>query len=320
VVGVWQRGAFAVNRQVYGSGSGGGDGGGSGGAGEEALCVALEGAVWYEADKLLLALRRVSAQVEVQAAWLREAEKELQVVLNDMVARRTAKELSAANELVDLIEESIHTARPCAALWLVSPDTHPVAPLTLWADYQPHLPWHLRDTVDTSLDAFLDANTAPKSAKKRHASILVAVGGFDDNVDGGSGRFGAGAGQGGIVGSFKHLGDKQALLKKVKNYKNVGEIEEFSEGSGGEGWEGTDGRSGELGRQMSTKWKEREGLVVDRFGGEVEGMIKFHKMQASLNARMARKREDRENQFIEMGMNGASAKLAAYNDLVLAEQ
>jgi hypothetical protein len=110
-----------------------------------------------------------------------------------MVACRTGKELSAANELVDLIEvtltitynpiplshynpqnvyvyhnkiytipgvhhtiltlqihtyitikpilyipyqESIHTARPCGALWLVSPDTQPVAPLTLWADYQ----------------------------------------------------------------------------------------------------------------------------------------------------------------------------------------
>eukprot|EP01038_Epipyxis_sp_PR26KG_P014000 gene14000-18777_t len=110
----WSRDSFVLNRDIYGR--------------DEELCVAIETAIWYEAEKIRISIDKISKLMDEQIAWVTDSEKSMMNILSNMIKKRYTKELTAGNKLIGLIQESIENAESKPELLLVSPDATPITP------------------------------------------------------------------------------------------------------------------------------------------------------------------------------------------------
>lgn len=116
-VSVWAKGTFTVSRVVYGE--------------NEALCVAIENAIWHEAERLKLSLETVKSSLAEQVKWLSSQETDMKRIVTMVIQKRFARELACANRLVEMIGEVIEQALPIKEHWLVASDAISVHPATL---------------------------------------------------------------------------------------------------------------------------------------------------------------------------------------------
>ena len=116
-VSAWTKGTFTVSRVVYGE--------------NEALCVAIENAIWHEAERLKLSLETVKSSVAEQVKWLSSQESDMKNIVTMVIQKRFARELACANRLVEMIGEVVEQALPIKEHWLVAPDAISVHPATL---------------------------------------------------------------------------------------------------------------------------------------------------------------------------------------------
>jgi hypothetical protein len=304
----WRKGVFQVTREVYEK--------------DEPLCSAIEQAIWvsvlppllyavrsqmliarplsvqYEADKLVLAIRNVRDNLESQVTWLDAAEQEMNAVLRDMVTKRYVKELAAVNQLVERIEQRIEDAQPVPDYWLVSPDALAVDPATAWDDFSAYLPAHLRPRTALSVpieETHGSATTSPRS-----------------------------------LNSFKPCLTPQNkhMLNKVKKSLTAGTAKGFVpehtaaavdlEGAGKKKMEKqpVNSRVTHL-RRPSTQPTSAESAADEQFRKE---MAIFEAKRLVFEDKVLKRRAERERDFRLMGMSAVTAKLAAYNELLLDEQ
>ena len=104
----WSKGTFVVQRAVY--------------PGQEALCVALESAIWHEAERCKFSIDRIKHSVNMQTTWLAQMEAELLSVMDSIVRARHQKECQVTHRLVHMIGDVIHNADKLAQVWRIDSD------------------------------------------------------------------------------------------------------------------------------------------------------------------------------------------------------
>ena len=254
----------------------------------------------YEAEKLVLSVVNIKAILAKNVDWLSASEQELVHFMRDMVNQRYIKELAAINHLAEVIERSIDDAQPAPEMWLVSPDTLPVNPATVFADNEKFLPGAYRSP---SLAQAAESEDRPVSAT------------------------------GEDLGKFKISPMNKKFLGKVNKLpggKTAGFVPEASEHA-------TDLQTGAP-KTGTTKMERRptlnanttnhlrrgsvshvpsESNVDEQYNKE---MALFHAKRHQFEEKLLKHRAEREREFRSMGMSAATAKLAAYNELLLEEQ
>jgi hypothetical protein len=104
-----KEGGFAVQRAVFPD--------------QEELCVALEAAVWHEAARLQRAISIVKHTVSQQVQWLGDSEKDLSLVMDQVLRERHLREYAQVDRLLDMIHEVVRLGEPIRELWELSPDS-----------------------------------------------------------------------------------------------------------------------------------------------------------------------------------------------------
>lgn len=109
-IATWTKdGGFSVQRAVYPE--------------QEALCVALENAVWYEAARLTYSVQQVKAHVLAEISYLEDSEAKMVKIVSDLVDARHAREQAQVMRLVHMVGEKVEAAEPIRELWLLSQDS-----------------------------------------------------------------------------------------------------------------------------------------------------------------------------------------------------
>ena len=244
--------------------------------------------------------------LEKQILWLEKSELEMNSILSDMVAQRYVKELAAVNHLIDSIEDSINDAQPVPELWLISPDAVAVNPKNVWSDYEEHLPVHLR----------LQPPPAPAQEEEVEAERPTS---------------------GSLTKSAGLSARGKGLLGKVKQASNHGFVPERSDHADEINRASkTSSSTVKIERQPNSNTKATNHLSLRKptaaavphgpSGGDavdeqyLKDMAIFHAHRLKFEDKLMKKRAEREKEFRSLGMSASTAKLAAYNELLLEEQ
>lgn len=249
-----------------------------------------------------MSIGSIKATLQKNLTWLEVSEAEMGNIMHDMVVKRYLRELAAINHLVERIELNIEDAQPVTQFWLVAPDTAAVDPATVWGTYQHHLPDTMR--VNPALEAI---------AEDEEEDILLTPELCEAKAT--------------VTASSKELLDK---VKRLKTSGNADEsVSESAEQSN------TLPAKSASAKSSSTKKTERnkatnhlqhrnpvashpvESAADEQFRRE---MAIFHAKRLVFEDKVLKKRADREKEFRSMGMSAATAKLAAYNEMLLDEQ
>ena len=89
----------------------------------EALCVALETAIWHEAERLKHSVEMVKSVVAQQIQWLNDSEKSLEIVMNQVISERHSREYAQVDRLLDMIHVVVRTGEPIREIWEMTPDS-----------------------------------------------------------------------------------------------------------------------------------------------------------------------------------------------------
>ena len=100
-------------------------------ADNESLCIAVENAIWHEAERLKLSVDVIKQDLMRQISWLSSMEANLKSMVTMLIGKRHARELACTSRLVEMIGETIEKAEPIRELWLVAPDAISVHPTSL---------------------------------------------------------------------------------------------------------------------------------------------------------------------------------------------
>jgi hypothetical protein len=109
-VGHWTKDSgFAVQRVLY--------------ADQEPLCVAVENAIWYEAERLKYSIDVIKQLVAKQVRWLTDMEHNIGLVMTQIVQERYEREYKMVHGLVEMIHNVIREAEPIRENWKMSQDS-----------------------------------------------------------------------------------------------------------------------------------------------------------------------------------------------------
>lgn len=117
IIAAWSKGTFTVSRVVYSD--------------NEALCIAIENAIWHEAERLKASMDNIKSDVSNQILWLSDMESGLKSMMTMLIEKRHSKELACIARLLEMIGETIEKAEPIRELWLVAADAISVHPASL---------------------------------------------------------------------------------------------------------------------------------------------------------------------------------------------
>lgn len=238
--------------------------------------------------------------------WLETSEQELVYFMRDMVQQRYVKELAAINHLAECVEKSIDDAQPAPEMWLVSPDTLPVNPATVWSENEGYLPAHYRSPVFEAEAEKSEREVNPTPPVK--AGIKLNAG--NKKLLGKVNKLPNGGGKGGFVPeTSEHATNLQTAADKDKNTRmerrptlNAGTTNHLRRRSS---------------VSASADNSNSNNNVDEQYHKE---MAIYHAKRLQFEDKLLKRRAEREKEFRSMGMSAATAKLAAYNDLLLDEQ
>lgn len=296
----WQRGQFTVQRDLfYGT--------------DETLCQAVERAVWYEAEKFLHAGRHLEHCVTRHVTWLQENDTDLFALLGRLTQDRFSRELRATQGLVDVIQAAIAEATALGDLWLVTSDACPtVQSDTVWRTLAPTLlPPTLREDYETPAGVSHYQRQRQASLQKlRSSSMRLSFVGV-----GGSGSVGLGGRKASRSASLRG-----SLSGGFNNPR--GSSDPFIAGLAGAGG---DYRAGEEEALFVALHVQRASTLTA--GVPTTAAVLQHRYEEryardreALLATQAMARQQREEEYLDMGLTPAAAKLAAFNELLLEEQ
>ena len=232
--------------------------------------------------------------------WLSASEQELVHFMRDMVNQRYIKELAAINHLAEVIERSIDDAQPAPEMWLVSPDTLPVNPATVFADNEKFLPGAYRSP---SLAQAAESEDRPVSATGEDLGKFK-ISPMNKKFLGKVNKLPGGKTAGFVPEASEHATDLQTGAPKIGTTKmerrptlNANTTNHL--------------------RRGSVSHVPSESNVDEQYNKE---MALFHAKRHQFEEKLLKHRAEREREFRSMGMSAATAKLAAYNELLLEEQ
>jgi len=247
----------------------------------------------------VLSIENIKSILTKNVSWLEASEQELVHFMRDMVNQRYIKELAAINHLAECIEASIDDAQPVPEMWLVSPDTLPVNPATVFAEHEKFLPGQYRSPA-------ADLKPEPDDKDKTLMSPTN-----------------------GDLRNFKVSASNKKLLGKVKSVGKTGFVPEASEhatnlqtDAGGKNVKmerrpTLNANTTNHLRRGSVAHVSTESNVDEQYNKD---MAIFHAKRVAFEEKLLKHRAEREREFRSMGMSAATAKLAAYNELLLDEQ
>lgn len=257
----------------------------------------------------MLSIGNVKTTLQKNLTWLEDSEAEMGNIMHDMVSQRYLRELSAINHLVEKIERCIEDAQPVVQLWLVAPDTHAIDPSTVWAQYEQHLPEYMRTKPPV-------AQPATEAAEGNSATAVSPTGKLR-------------------AYRVQISASNKQLLDKVKNLKVSGMLDKFvpEKSEHAENLEPampsptkmqkvpvtTAKATNHLRRNSVTSIRPipESNSADEQFRRE---MAVFHAKRLQFEEQILKKRAAREKEFRSMGMSASTAKLAAYNEMLLDEQ
>lgn len=324
----------------------------------------------YEAEKLSRSVEKIKAILAAQVEWLDTANADLSALLADMVSKRYYKELAAVNYLIEIIEQCIEEASSVTELWLVSPDTIPVDPISIWNNFYDMLPEAMRLEVsgvktaaesELGLEGMKQAKsvfTTLSSAQlqalakngvglsKEMLSCLAAIGqdyspaqlaalaqaAEGISIDQLSLFISGDASPEQLVAMMNSVRKTEEAQKNTAG-EHIYKPEHSVEGSAlGSADSKSRHKSSSLSEKVSRKTRvafERPTVAVIAPAGNNTGsgddafsreQHKYQVMRKKFEEKLQKRRHARENEFKSMGMSPATAKLAAYNELLLEEQ
>jgi hypothetical protein len=229
-------------------------------------------------------------------AWLGAAEQEMGAIMADMVSKRYIKELTAVNQLVARIEHAIESADPLPALWLVSPDSIAVDPAQVWSDFQDHLPADFKPS--------LQLQSIPEADVEQSQSATPSG-----------------------LENFKPTlspGNKK-LLNKAKKMKNprAGFVPEHTEDAGDLDGSRKKNIEKQLVSHRTTHLRHASAPVAAESAADEQfrkEMAIYEAKRLTFEHKLLAQRAEREKEFRALGMSAVTAKLAAYNEMVMDEQ
>ena len=247
------------------------------------------------------------AMLTKNLTWLEAAEQETGAIMRDMVNKRFIRELAAINRLMELIERSADDAEPVSEFWLVSPDSVAVDPDTIWDECRPHLPEHLQPS---QLNLEIPLEPAPHSgatSPKSLSAFRPTLSPESKLVLNNARRVLTGKASGGYTP--EHSGDAVDLERSADGRSKKKKIEKRA-----------------VVNTRTTKHLRRSAPASDSTP-ETRADMQFRKEMAVFEAKrlifedkLLKRRADREKEFRALGMSAATAKLAAYNEMLLDEQ
>lgn len=336
--------AFTVNRELF--------------DGDEALCVAIESAVWFETDKMAQSMKLTREGVDRHISWLAACEEDFIALLTALSHDRYLRELAAGEKVIDLIESCIANAEPLDSLWLVTPDAcAPVIPGGFWKKWRYLVPFVWLKQYEKGLR---------KRVKRLMSKMNAAEGKGGSSANGqqaGSGA-GANAGLAGIIaGSVddddssdsdddddEHHGANPKNGKAAKKGKPAASKTPAGRGAGrGAGRPNSGGfsiagnRTGSAGKRAQSPGHRlgsgsteahaqrlrspsvHAGSSHSRPSSGTEDALareqeRYQHQKYLLEQKLLANREAREAEFRDLGMSPSAAKLAAFNELLLEEQ
>lgn len=120
-IDTWSKGTFTVQRIVY--------------LGNENMAMAIEKAVWHEAERLKFSVLKVKDFAEAQVNWLIDCESSIIDISKADIKSRHEKEISCCQRLVDMIGDVVRASEPIREDWLLAPDVIALTPSRLIVPY-----------------------------------------------------------------------------------------------------------------------------------------------------------------------------------------
>jgi hypothetical protein len=244
----------------------------------------------------VLSIGNIKASLANDVAWLGAAEQEMGAIMADMVRKRYIKELTAVNQLVARIEHAIESADPLPALWLVSPDSIAVDPAHVWSDFQYHLPAEFKPSLQLQA---IPEEEAESSQPETPAGLST----FKPMVSPGN----------------------KKLLNKAKQMKDPrgGFVPEHTEDAGDLQSSHRKNIEKQPLSNRTTHLRHASAPVTAESSADEQfrkEMAIYEAKRLNFEHKLLAQRAEREKEFRALGMSAVTAKLAAYNEMLIDEQ
>lgn len=267
-------------------------------------------------------------------------EKNMIIMLNELAHNRFLRELAAGEALCRVIENCIAQAIPISALWLVTPDaSSPVEPHTAWERFRHHLePEDILEheytesskkkvkesrpsTAPAPSSHHLEENEVhrpasssssrsvrqPMRSKRDDVKSLAYLQRLQNHNTSAKGSHGGGSGS----GSGRHSGHSHRSARNTTHRTSSGHQHHQHHQHNHPSF--SINRSGTpQGHHGSSKLTN---IVLDDHQQQ-----EFLQSKATLEQKLLHHREEKEQEYVRMGMSLASAKLAAHNECILDEE
>lgn len=259
-----------------------------------------------------MSVSRIRANLASQVLWLEHTEGGMMAQLNDVILVRFHKELAAAKVLLAMATRTIEGADPMEELWLVAPDAMPpVNPNSVWRQFYDHLPEHRRQCV-------AKASSAPRldSDEQLSQSLQLAIQATERSP----------TNQSSFVSEHPSSTAKQTSIRNAisATQSRPGSAPSDDTRIASAQLEPTSARptSGTTGggtsaRKSSNAGRHSFSSQDDAFRRQQE---RYQTERKEFELSLQRRRREREEDFMDMGMAPGNAKLAAFNELILEEQ
>lgn len=111
---IYSKGIFIVNRDLY--------------CNDEALCIIIENAIWYETKKFRQSITNIKKLVNEQVVLLQLLELDIQQRMKKIIHQTQLQELAVCERIITLIQDHITICEPITQEWLIAPDAISITP------------------------------------------------------------------------------------------------------------------------------------------------------------------------------------------------